>query len=66
MGLPSEALPPDVAAEEKRPLPVQGIETNLKENAEEGFSKDAQAGVRKVEAAAMVWSKWHLAAVYCL
>jgi hypothetical protein len=65
MGLPSENPSPDAAAEEKRPS-VQAMENSSKENAEESFSKDAQAGVRKVEAAAMVWTKWHLAAVYAL
>ncbi|KAG7107520.1 MFS siderochrome iron transporter 1 like protein [Verticillium longisporum] len=33
---------------------------------EEGFSEGAQAGVRKVEATAMVWSNWHLALAYVI
>jgi hypothetical protein len=32
----------------------------------ETISKDAQGGVQAVEAAAQVWTKWHLAAAYGL
>lgn len=32
----------------------------------EDFSKDAQFGVQRVEATAMVWSKSHLIAAYCM
>ena len=30
------------------------------------FSSDAQAGVRAVEAAATVWTKWHLIGAYVM
>lgn len=31
---------------------------------DEGIPEDLQAGVRGVEAAASVWTKWHLVAAY--
>lgn len=33
---------------------------------EETLSKDAQAGVQKMQAATTVWSKWHLITAYGL
>jgi hypothetical protein len=35
-------------------------------NMEEEFSKDAQFGVQRVEATAMVWSKAHLITAYVM
>ena len=37
-----------------------------KSDDEEQLSSDAQAGVRAVEAAATVWTKWHLIGAYVM
>jgi hypothetical protein len=41
-----------------------GAHTEKVATDDEGVSNDAQAGVRKVEAATIIWSKWHLIAAY--
>ncbi|KAM0665610.1 hypothetical protein MY8738_007680 [Beauveria namnaoensis] len=52
------AVAPDSGADEKG--------TSTERSSEENFGTAKQAGVRKVEAAAEVWSKWDLAAAYGL
>lgn len=43
------------------------VASNEKSSGEDAiFSENAQAGVQKIEAAAMVWDKKHLIAVYAL
>lgn len=41
-------------------------EQHVPTNETEMISSDAQAGVQAVEAAAQVWTKWHLMAAYSL
>lgn len=38
----------------------------VKKVEDESISSDAQAGVQKIEAAAQVWTKWHLTTAYTL
>lgn len=57
------------ADEEQRvaaPAAGDGEKAQSQEDVLNSFSDKAQSGVRKVEAAAMVWDKRHLIAVYAL
>lgn len=57
--------PPTDDEEHQHPKPKNENDSSSPSD-EEGFSKDAQIGVRKVEASAMVWTKGWLIAVYAL
>lgn len=46
--------------------PVEMPETKDHASSQEGFSDNAQTGVQKVEAVALVWDKSHLIAAYAL
>lgn len=81
MGLFSKAKSPDVVLTENRASDtttpsshsgngkeggVISQEAATPSTEEEPISQDAQAGVQAVEAAAQVWTKWHLTAAYAL
>jgi hypothetical protein len=53
----SQAEQPPLRSQETKDHPV---------SSEEGFSDNAQSGVQKVEAVALVWDKSHLIASYAL
>ncbi|KAK4081202.1 uncharacterized protein Triagg1_2734 [Trichoderma aggressivum f. europaeum] len=53
-------------ANEKQPAIIQDVETKSPHDAEVAVHQDAQAGVRGVEAIAIVWSKTSLIIIYIL
>jgi hypothetical protein len=68
-GTPIDQNPTDEQQPQSQPAQTQTnvVANNEKVPAEdEMFSDNAQAGVQKVEAAAMVWDKKHLIAAYAL
>ena len=57
----------DIAVDEEHPQkPVPALDSAAADPEKEGFSENAQAGVQKVEAAAMVWTRSNLIAAYAL
>lgn len=47
----------------------KGVESNIpsvKGNDNATFTTNAQAGVKRVEAATIVWTKWHLVGAYVM
>ncbi len=58
------AEPEVVAAPPQSGMDEKG--TGTERSSEENFGTTKQAGVRKVEAAAEVWTKWDLATAYGL
>ena len=56
----------DIAVDEHPQNPVHVSTSAAADPEKESFSENAQAGVQKVEAAAMVWTQSNLIAAYAL
>lgn len=62
----STAAEPEIAAAALEPGGVDEKGIATERSSEEDFGTAKQAGVRKVEAAAEVWTKWDLVTAYGL
>jgi hypothetical protein len=62
---PAQVAAPEVSSEKPQELTEMGGQSKS-DLLGDTVPEDSQAGVRAVEAAATVWTKWHLVAAYVM